>query len=549
MKGVKFCALSGCGAKNIDASLFVLNIDGDNLLLDAGYMEGMRLPAVLSRLEDIDAPFCILVTHAHLDHLGLIPCLHMLYPYAQIIMTAPTIAFAPTILNDAQGLSPDLHDAIHDLSGFSKAGSERAILDTLSSARTTQIAFGETRLAGKVRITAFKAGHIPGAASFLIEGREGTRVFYTGDFSTVSFLTVDAPNDLLRTHKPLDVLICESTYGDRKGSNREEEVKDFIEKINTVLTQGGRVLVPSFALGRAQEILAILRKSMQNGELKVEPKILLAGMAKRITSTYDSLDDRFKPNFLKENIGSLNSSDSVILVPDNKAHDVALSQNAPCIFVATSGKLKGGPSEGIAQEIIREENSAILFVGFLDEESPGRKLLQKKKGDFIKLHSINGKASKVRVRCDILQYRLSAHSNSEELTRFISDNDAKCTILVHGSLDARKALSVNPLNLSKTKILIPKNGQRFTIVNDPASEESLITLDLSGEETNEEVTKKQPSKKEKEKKESRKMRTVKEEPKGTCMSYLRFSFGRSIDFSKGTRFSNKVFKILANKRY
>jgi Cft2 family RNA processing exonuclease len=366
MKGVKFCPISGCGINNIDASLFEITIDGDNLILDAGYMEGMKIPSVFSQLQHFEPPICILVTHAHLDHLGFIPCLHMLYPNAQIISTAPTIAFAPTMLDDAQSLSPDLHDAIHDLSGISRAGSERAILDTLSAAKTNQISFGETRIINGTRITAFKAGHIPGAASFLIEGREGTRVYYTGDFSTVDFLTVEAPCDFLKSRQQIDLLICESTYGDRGGPNREEEIKEFITKINNILEQGGRVLVPSFALGRAQEILAILRRSILKNELREKTRILLAGMAKRVTLTYDNLDDRFKPSLLCTTIGRLADSDSVILVPDNKAKEVALSQNAPCVFVATSGRLKGGPSESIAQEILKEPNSGILFVGHLD---------------------------------------------------------------------------------------------------------------------------------------------------------------------------------------
>lgn len=138
---------------------------------------------------------------------------------------------------------------------------------------------------GELTVKAIPAGHIPGAASYLIVGKAGSKILYTGDFSLTDFLTVNGAPDPTREQQKVDLMITEATYGDlnRPDHTRVQEIDGFIAQIRAVLSQRGRVLIPSFALGRAQEILTILLKSMkETGSLQSYP-IRIMGMARNIT--------------------------------------------------------------------------------------------------------------------------------------------------------------------------------------------------------------------------------------------------------------------------
>ncbi len=172
MKGTSFFAITGCSGKGkIDPSLYALNVDGDTLLLDAGYLSGSSksINKVLKDLERLEPqPIGILISHAHLDHVGLLPVLHNLTEFRKIpiVMTKPTQIFSESMLKD---------ELIHNDELKQFGCSESNIKETLDWCTIKDI--DESVRIGSTKITILAAGHIPGAVGFLIQGKNGKRFF------------------------------------------------------------------------------------------------------------------------------------------------------------------------------------------------------------------------------------------------------------------------------------------------------------------------------------------------------------------------------------
>lgn len=466
MSGARFQAISGCGGDGIEASIYIVNIDGENLVLDVGYQDGMDIDKVLNQLKALDpAPRGILVTHAHLDHIGLLPCVHNIFPQTPIVMTPLTRILAKVILENALKLSPNLSLFLRSAADIKK---------TLDFCQHYERDFEGSIRIGSTEISILRAGHVPGAASFLIRGRQGTTILYTGDFSLIDFLTVPAAT-LPREQGFLDLLITEATYGDKNHLPRLKQIDDFVNNLRKVLERGGRVLIPSFALGRAQEILAILIKKMVDRDLDQYP-VYLAGMALTMTREYDSHAHVYMPRWTLENIGKLTGygkekgARGIVQLLENRNNwEEAVMYKGPSIFVASSGMLVGGPSVLFARHILEEEASAVFFVGFLDEESPGKKLWDMKKarekGGVILLPSGEDEPlQKVRVKCDVYEHKLSAHGDQGHLIDFACRWNPQTVILVHGpSRIAKEQLAILLKDKLQCDIYIPRNGEEVII--------------------------------------------------------------------------------------
>jgi Cft2 family RNA processing exonuclease len=464
MYGAYFEAISGCDGEEIEPSIYILRIDGETLILDAGYNDQMKIDSVLTKLENLDPyPKGILVSHAHIDHIGLLPCIHNIFPDVPIVMTPLTRIFAKVILEDVLNLSLILSQFLESASDIKK---------TLDFCKNYERNFDETIHLENIEVKILRAGHVPGAASFLVRGKRGTIVLYTGDFSLTDFLTVSAAT-LPKETEFIDVLITETTYGNKSHPPRSKQIEDFIYNINKVLERGGRVLIPSFALGRAQEILAILIKKMIDKDLNQYP-IYLAGMALTITKAYDGYASTYMPHWTLENIGKMTGYGKekgaygiVHLLENRNNWDELAMYKGPSIFIASSGMLTGGPSVLFARHILEEEASAVFFVGFLDEESLGKKLLDlkkaRKKGGVIRLLCESGQPQIVRVKCDIFEHKLSAHSDQNQLVEFAYRWTPRAIILVHGPSRFKEPLAQMLKKKLRCDIYIPRNGEEIFV--------------------------------------------------------------------------------------
>lgn len=418
------------GGNEVGASCLYIEIAGTKLLIDAGMRmhSDNPLPA-LGLLEGVSDVDVILVTHAHADHIGALPVVHALYPNTPIYTTPPTVDLMKIMMKDAYKLLEQRCWETNVLPPYT----EEQVHDLLQSLLLFP-ANGELKV-GNVRIKSYRAGHILGAVMFLIEG-DGEKLFVTGDLSFKAGRTIhgaEVPHGI----RP-DVLIMESTYGNRTHTDRHTEEKRLAQDVAEVITHGGFALIPAFALGRAQEILLILQDYMEKGLIPEFP-IYVDGLVTPVSRVYNAY-----PHYVKgpvayriKNNGDAFLTEGRCKAVQPKERDMILQGKPGCI-IASSGMLIGGASSWYAQRLVTEEKNAIFITGYQDEESPGKKLLHIANGIEDKLE-LDG--TSYAVNCRIGKYGLSAHADASEMNRFVQTLQPTYTLLVHGDDTAREQLA------------------------------------------------------------------------------------------------------------
>jgi len=233
------------------------------ILLDAGLKLTTDLnefPVGMTNLSEIDA---VLLSHAHLDHTGALPLLDHQGLYCPVYSTAMTKKLTKLLLEDAYKIGKLKHEQL----GYFEEDIQK-ILNCVKRIKQ--------RESGKildVNFTFYSAGHIPGSSSILVHADEKT-LLYTGDINLAESQLMNGADI---SFGKVDVLITESTYGDREHPPRKKVEKEFLDKVSETIGKGGSVLIPCFAVGRAQEIMLLL------SELNLRVPIYLDGMAKKVT--------------------------------------------------------------------------------------------------------------------------------------------------------------------------------------------------------------------------------------------------------------------------
>lgn len=439
---LKFMSIAGC--HGVEASAHLLTIDGHVLLLDAGFSERNALTTDALKKQK---PEAIFITHAHLDHIGSLPIVHRMLPSSPIYMTSATKTLAYTILSDSLNVATSKGN-----NPFTKEEIDR----TLESVVTVD--FNQEFDFKNLKVEFRCAGHILGAAYIIIEGE--SRVLYTGDISNSTFLTTPCAF-VPKSNESVDLLISESTYGSTiNTASRETQIANFCAEVSNVIERGGRVLIPSFALGRAQEVLTILLNEMNRGNLR-KVQVVLDGMARTITERYDDYSDFMPSDIYRQ----CRRSKLLRPVSDSQNREKIAGDDTPCIIIASSGMLAGGPSVAYAKKILEEEKSAIFIVGYIDEEAPGKQIANSKLGEPVELISEDGTKESVIRRCDVREYRLSAHSNQKELVRFCMSYEPATVFLVHGETEAKVCLAKALLRSKISPVFIPENQEEIDVDN------------------------------------------------------------------------------------
>ena len=416
------------GGKEIGGSCVLLCAGGTRILVDAGARpngndERSLAPRRISRALDgpIDA---IVVTHAHHDHAGWVPVLAREYPGARLIATAATRDLLRIMWQDAakileaQAATPLTSVWSGGRSApFTQQDAEKAVR------RIEPVEFGQRFAVGAFGVELFPAGHIVGAAGVVVHAG-ARRVVVSGDVSTTPQATVGGivlPDSAMGT----DLLLLESTYaGVKKFTPRGRAVAEFVRKVGDVVSGGGRVLVPAFALGRAQEIALVL------GEHLPDVEVLVDGLARSVSTAYEEHEspDGTPIRIFGGNVRAL----------QDRRHELDAFTNG--VIVSTSGMLTSGPAVEWADRILRERRSALMIVGYQDEESPGRGLLDlaAKGGGEFDLARLDGTVTSIPVACHVDSYRLGAHASAEELVAITRQAGAAEVMLVHGERDRQR---------------------------------------------------------------------------------------------------------------
>lgn len=451
--------------REIGASCHYLRLGGVGLVLDAGVdpeAEGREsLPDFRLLQYRMERPVDhVLVTHAHHDHLGALPVLVQQHPYVGIHLTKPTQMLAEVLLPSSARLqrrrllegsstAPPLFD-VDTAEG----------LGYLYEAHDLEAPFVlEGREGGPIAATFYHAGHTLGAAAILLEG-EGRRVFYTSDIH-LRPQTIIPGADI--PEAPVDVLLLESTLGAdelAEQTTRKEQERLLGQALARVLARGGSALIPAFALGRAQEVLALIDRYKRRGIIPKETPVYTTGQMRAVADLYDRTrfsSPRLDPDFEVFGVQQTRHPRS-----DEKLLETLAE---PAIHVASSGMLfERTLSNKLAQLMVEDPRHGIFFVGFSKEDSPGARLQQAAaEGAEVVLDTMNG-ARAQPVRAEVARFRFSGHAHRRELLELVGRVRPRTVVLVHGETAAKHWMRDALQHLHpEIEVILPEQGEEILI--------------------------------------------------------------------------------------
>ncbi|WP_353543705.1 MBL fold metallo-hydrolase [Deinococcus xinjiangensis] len=445
---MSFAFLGLGGTDEVGASSYLYLLKEGNLLIDAGLRPGAVGEAALPQLDLLTAhpPACMVLTHAHLDHVAGLPVVIRRFPKLRIYCTEATARLALLVLADTLKVSTEQGYPM-----FSATEMKRTL------ERLSPIPYFQRITDHGFAFTLFPSGHLLGAASVLIESG-GRTIFHTGDVSNVETPVVTAAW-LPKVVQQVDAVVSESTYGDTLLPARKEQVRTFVQAIGETLKAGGRVLIPSFALGRAQEITQILQTAMASGLLPSAP-IHLDGLARQMTETYQEmlpLLPQALQNRQKTSGQAVFLSGTVNLVKDARERERIIHTERPAVVIASSGMLHAGASPQYARAWLPQSDNALFVVGYQDAESPGRRLLELQQGGEVLLPDGKGGREAVSAYSRVERFYLSAHADRGGLLGMIARYSPGKVLLTHGELGPRSNMA-GYLN-SKYEVSLPKAGE------------------------------------------------------------------------------------------
>ncbi len=357
----------------------------------------------------------VLLTHAHLDHSGMIPWLFS--RAEQKIITTQ--------------LTGDISDLLHkDTLNIAKSDGyaipyERSDIKEAKN-NIVPIELSETKELGEnCEIVSHTAGHIPGSVMF--EFIQDKKILFTGDFNT-------ADTKIVKGTKPVDcdILFLEGTYAGRDHPQKRDEIeKGLIDKIDEVVRRGGVAVLPAFAVSRSQELLMVLAKSGFD--------IWYDGMGRKVSKIFLRY-----PRYLRSFEGLKKALNKVNLVHSDQGRRLALKSE---VIITSSGMMDGGPVLSYMRKLKDDPKSAVLLSGYQVEDSNAKLLVDRGKLDFY------GVAEKVE--CEVAYFDFSAHAGHSELIDFAKKCNPEKIVIMHSD---KRELLAEPLS-DIAEIYIPKTGE------------------------------------------------------------------------------------------
>ena len=457
--GMEFVSLAR--GVEIGANSYLLRGGGHSVVLDAGMhpkREGLDATPDFSLLPN-GGPDAVLVTHAHQDHVGALPVLTREHRVSRVFMTEGTTRVADAMLHNSVNVMTRQKEelGIDAYPLFTHRGVEISRESWQPCRFHHAYDFkGERVPAGSEDSFEFyPAGHILGAAGALIR-MDGRTVFYTGDvnFENQSLIRgADFPES------GVDILIMETTRGDSPtpaGFTRAREEERLCEEIQEAFASGGSVLIPVFALGKTQELLAMLWRMQLRGDLGRVP-IYIGGLSTKLTTIYDAFakdPQRLQPDL------QLLTEVAPYVISGNEAS--SLAPRKKCIFALSSGMMSENTISNIfAKKILPDPNHSLFFIGYCDPESPAGKIRAAASGDSVRL---DPRGPDIPLHCRIREFTFSAHASRESLFNYASALRPKKILLVHGD---RAAIDWFHLRLHRelpeTEVIIPEPGRRIAL--------------------------------------------------------------------------------------
>ncbi|CAF1020917.1 unnamed protein product [Adineta steineri] len=433
--------------QDVGRSCILITMGGKNIMLDCGLHMGFhddrRFPdfSVICK----DGPLtpyihCVIISHFHLDHCGALPYMTEVVGYnGPLYMTYPTKAICPLLLEDFRKVTTDKTTqqgpyTTEDIKNCMK--------------KVIPVSLGQTvKVDTDFEIKAYYAGHVLGAAMFHIRVGQQTLV-YTGDFNTTADRHLGSAH--IDRCRP-DVLITESTYGSTVRDSRRARERDFMAKVVDCVRHGGKVLVPVFAVGRAQELCILLETYLERMNINV-PIYFASGLSEKV-NTYYSLfvswtNEKIQSTFHQKNVFEFKH-----IKPWDRSY---VEQPGAMIVFASPGMLHAGYSLHLFKKWAPDEKNMIIIPGYCVANTVGSKLLLGQRR-----FMFDGKEIEAKMQVHYMSF--SAHADAKGITQLIRQCQPSNVVLVHGEDLVMDFLRGRVKDELKIPCFKPANGETIVI--------------------------------------------------------------------------------------
>uniref|UniRef100_H0ZXV1 Integrator complex subunit 11 n=1 Tax=Taeniopygia guttata TaxID=59729 RepID=H0ZXV1_TAEGU len=453
-----FCCCPGAG-QDVGRSCILVSIAGKNVMLDCGmhmgYNDDRRFPDFSyitqnGRLTDfLD---CVIISHFHLDHCGALPYFSEMVGYdGPIYMSHPTKAICPILLEDYRKITVDKK-------GETNFFTSQMIKDCMKKVVAVHL-HQTVQVDEELEIKAYYAGHVLGAAMFQIKvGCES--VVYTGDYNMTPDRHLGAA--WIDKCRP-DLLITESTYATTIRDSKRCRERDFLKKVHETVERGGKVLIPVFALGRAQELCILLETFWERMNLKA-PIYFSTGLTEKANHYYKLFitwtNQKIRKTFVQRNMFEFKHI---------KAFDRAFADNpGPMVVFATPGMLHAGQSLQIFRKWAGNEKNMVIMPGYCVQGTVGHKILSGQR----KLEMEGRQILEVKMQVEYMSF--SAHADAKGIMQLIRQAEPRNVLLVHGEAKKMEFLRQKIEQEFHVSCFMPANGETTTILTNPS-----IPVDIS----------------------------------------------------------------------
>ena len=437
---VSLYTLGGFG--QVGRSSLLLSTPESKILIDCGLNPGARSPmdafprldSLNLTLDEIDA---IVIGHAHLDHTGFLPTLCKYGYKGPIYCTEPTLPMMNLIQLDAIKVAT--------AQGRTPIYSERDVKQVMRQAITLPYET-VTDISPDIKLVLANAGHILGSALCHFHIGNGNHNFvYSGDIKFGKSILFEAAS---WNFPRVETLLIESTYGLKEDiqPSRQEVESAFINAINNTLADGGKVLIPIPAVGRAQEIMMVIDHYMKSGEM-IEAPVFTEGMISEASAIHESypeyLERELKKKILETDDNPFDS-EYFTNIEHADAREEPMRENSPCIILATSGMLEGGPVLEYFKNIAPDKKNKVLFVSYQVNGTMGRRVLDGSKQ--VSMVGREGKIEVVTINSSVERLDgFSGHSDYNQLMSFVQRLRPKLrrVLVNHGERKKSENLAMN----------------------------------------------------------------------------------------------------------
>lgn len=451
-------------ASSVSGSMHLTDAGGRRVLLDCGLNQGKREEA---RLRNGRFPFhpdqidAVVISHAHIDHSGNLPTLVRQGFTGPVYVTPATHDLLAVMLKDSAKIQEE--EAAHANIArnyaepwvqplYTFADVDRA-LDRLRSVKYGQL----VDLGGGVGFKFIEAGHILGSAMvhMTAPGPEGRRsLTFSGDLGRRGIPLLRPTGDI----PPADLLVCESTYGNRKHTDLASTIEKLYAAVSATVARGGKVLIPAFSLGRTQLIIHFLQLGLRAGKIPKVPIHVDSPLAADIAEVYRSHPDSLDPavgEAVREGHGLL-GGDGVHYVRSYEASQHLILKPGPYIVIASSGMCDAGRIVGHLRHSVDDPRCAVVLVSFQAPGTTGRRLMDNKPTVWLQGKEWNKWIEVVHLD------GFSGHADVTDFEAYLGPlaNKVKKVRLIHGEREQAEALADTLEQLGFADVAVPQPGDR-----------------------------------------------------------------------------------------